>query len=293
MDEAQAQARARLQGIGLVVAAFATFSGLDAAAKYLTAYHAVPQVVAARFAFALIFALVLFLPGRGTRLFRTARPGVQLLRGLLLMTATALNFVALQYLQLAETGSILFAAPLFMCALSVPLLGERVGPRRWAAVLVGFLGVLIVMRPGTGALHWASFLSLGAALSVALFQLLTRRLARHDRAETTLLYSTLVGALLTVPAAPFVWTAPDALGWAAMLAMGFFGAYGHYILVRAYHLAPAPTLAPFSYSQIVWMVAIGFALFGDLPDLWTLVGGSVVVASGLYLLHRERVRRVG
>ena len=285
------EARARLRGIALVVAAYATFSGLDAAAKYLTALHAVPLVVAGRFAFALAFVLALFLPGRGTRLFHTQRPRVQLLRGLLLMTATGLNFTALQYLQLAETASILFAAPLFMCALSVPLLGERVGPRRWSAVVVGFLGVLIIMRPGSGALHWAAFLSLGAAFSVAVFQLLTRRLALHDRAETTLVYSTLVGALVSVPAAPFVWTLPDGFGWAAMAAMGFFGGFGHYLLVRAYHLAPAPVLAPFSYSQILWMIAIGFVAFGDLPDLWTVAGGLVVVASGLYLLHRERVRR--
>lgn len=279
---------ARLRGIALMIGAFATFTLVDAAAKFMAEFLATPQIIFARYWIALLFTLAFFLPGRGRGLIRTSKPGLQVLRGLLLLLTTMLNFTALRFLQLAETATIMFAIPLFVCALSVPLLGERVGPRRWSAVIIGFIGVLIVIRPGLGALHWAAFISLSAALSAALFQLLTRRAAAHDRAETTLFYSTAVGSVLILPAAPFGWTPPDGLGVALMLAIGFFGAFGHYLLIRAHHLAPAPVLAPFSYSQIIWMVGLGYLVFGDIPDAWTILGGAVVIGSGLYLWHRER-----
>lgn len=282
------EADARLRGIALMIGAFATFTLVDATAKYMAESLAMPQIIFARYFVALLFTLAFFLPGRGTDLFRTGKPGLQVLRGLLLLLTTLLNFTALRFLQLAETATIMFAIPLFVCALSVPLLGERVGPRRWSAVIVGFIGVLIVIRPGFGALHWAAFISLSSALSAALFQLLTRRAAAHDKAETTLFYSTAVGSVLILPAAPFGWTMPDGLGLGLMLAIGFFGAFGHYLLIRAHHLAPAPVLAPFSYSQIIWMVGLGYLVFGDIPDAWTLLGGAVVIGSGLYLWHRER-----
>ena len=271
-----------------MISAFAVFACLDTTAKHLGQSYPVAMVVFARYIGALILsaAPVLFFGGLGS--FRTERLGLQALRSVLLITATACNFTALQFLPLAQTSSIMFAAPLLVCALSVPLLGERVGPRRWAAVVVGFLGVMIIIRPGTADFHWAVFLSLGATSATALYQIATRKLAATDSAETTLLYTSMVGAVLIAPIMPFNWQTPDWTAAGLMLFLGFCGAFGHYMLIRAHHLAPAPTLAPFTYTAILWMTALGYVVFGDVPSVWTLAGGAIVIGSGLYVLQRER-----
>lgn len=278
----------RLRGIGMMIAAFALFSMLDACAKYMADLYSQPQIIWARYAGHFLLALVMFWPSHGLRLASSNRLGLQVVRSGLLFTATCLNFSAVQFLQLAETSSIMFSIPLLVAALSVPLLGERVGPRRWAAIVIGFIGVLIVVRPGLGGMHWAAFLSVGSSLCAALYQITTRKLAGYDPAAVTQFYSALIGVALISPLAPFYWTPPAGAGLVAMIAIGLLGGVGHYLLILAHRLAPAPILAPFSYTQIVWMTAIGFIVFGDLPDRWTVAGGVVVVASGLYLLYRER-----
>ncbi len=286
--DAAGESAARLRGILLMVAAFALFACLDATAKYLSAWFETPLIVFARYAFAVVYSLV-FLWSTGTLSQMRARNlPLQIVRGLLLVGGTLLNFTAVRYLQLAETSSIMFSNPLWVCALSVPLLGEQVGPRRWLAVVIGFVGVMIIIRPGAEGFHWAAFLSLGAALSTALYQIATRKAAAYDSSETTLFYTALVGAVAVTPAVPGSWEMPT--GWllAIMCTFGLFGAVGHQFLIVAHKLAPAPVLAPFVYSQIIWMVIIGYAVFGDLPDLWTVAGGLLVVSSGLYLLYRER-----
>jgi drug/metabolite transporter (DMT)-like permease len=170
-----------------------------------------------------------------------------------------------------------------------PLLGEWVGWRRWTAIAVGFFGVLLVTRPGFGGIHPAALLSLGSAICYAIYVISTRVLARTDSNETTLFYSNLVGAVAMLPVIPFVWTAPEnALIVALMVLIGALGSAGHYLLIVGHRLAPASVLAPFIYTQLVWTTTLGFLVFGDVPHRWTIVGGLIVVSSGLYLLNRER-----
>ncbi|MEQ8354598.1 MAG: DMT family transporter [Kiloniellaceae bacterium] len=277
-----------LRGILLMIAAFCIFSMLDTTAKYLVQTYPTAQVVWARYVGHLVLAAAILLPQHGRGLLQSQRPGLQVLRSLFLFGATCANFAALQYLQLAETSSIMFSAPLMVAMLSIPLLGEHIGPRRWSAIFIGFFGVLIVVRPGLGLVHWAAGLSILAALCGAFYQITTRKLAGVDRAVTTQFYSALIGALAITPVVPFFWQMPDLAGAALMLLLGALGGFGHWMLILGHRLAPAPILAPFSYIQLLPMILLGYLVFGDFPDLWTLTGAGVVLTSGLYLLYRER-----
>lgn len=277
-----------LRGILLMVAAFCTFSMLDTTAKYLVQIYPTAQVVWARYVGHVVLAAAVLLPMHGRGLFVTHRPGLQVLRSFFLFGATCTNFAALQYLQLAETSAISFSAPLMVAVLAIPLLGESIGPRRWAAIFVGFLGVLIVIRPGLGLVHWATGLSVLTALCVSLYQITTRKLAGVDRAVTTQFYSAILGAVAITPIVPFFWETPDVTGAALMLLLGALGGIGHWMLILAHRLAPAPVIAPFNYIQLLPMILFGYLVFGDLPDVWTLFGAGIVLSSGLYLLSRER-----
>ncbi len=286
------EAASRVRGIALMVAAFSLFALLDASAKFLSGELPTAQIVWARYVGHLAIVLVVYAALGRWQVWRTANLKLQVVRSALLLLGTTLNFMALRHLQLAETASIAFSIPLWVAVLAVPLLGERIGMRRWGAVIAGFLGVLIIVRPGFGLLHWAVFLSLAMALITALYQIATRKLAPVDHPDTTQFYTAMVGACALAPLAPITWTVPaSATTLVPLVALGVCGALGHYLLILAHRLAPAPILAPFSYTQIVWMVGLGYLVFGDLPDAWTLAGGAVVVGSGLYLLHRERVRK--
>lgn len=280
-----------LLGIALISAAYVLFSGLDAVAKILGQTYPITQVLWVRFAVHAAIAVLLVAPYLAARPWRAKRPGMQALRGLLLVSATITNFTALRYLQLAETSAIYFSSPLIVAALSVPLLGEHVGPRRWTAIVVGFIGIMIVVRPGMGLMHWAVGLALLTALIGALYSIISRKLAEDDSAHTTQLYTALFGTVATAPLTALDWVAPTAGGWMLMVLMGVLGGAGHWLLAVAHAHAPAPSLAPFSYTQIVWMPLLGYLVFADVPSVWTAVGGVIVVASGLYLLHRERVAK--
>lgn len=277
-----------LRGILLIIAAFVTFSMLDTTAKYLVQHYPPAQVVWVRYAGHLVIAAVIFLPRHGLGLLQSQRLGLQVVRSLLLFGATCANFAALQYLQLAETASIFFSTPLMVAVLAVPLLGEHIGPRRWSAILIGFVGVMIVVRPGLGLVHWAISLSLLAALCAGLYQIATRKLAGTDRVATTQFYTALIGALAITPLVPFVWEMPNLYDALLMVCLGALGGFGHWMLILAHRLAPAPILAPFNYIQLLPMVILGYLVFGDLPDVWTLLGAGVVLSSGLYLFYRER-----
>jgi drug/metabolite transporter (DMT)-like permease len=224
-------------------------------------------------------------------MMRTTRPVLQLARSAMLLGSTITNFLAFRYLQLDQALAILFSTPFLVAILAGPLLGEWIGWRRWVAILVGFAGVLLVTRPGIGDVHWAAFYSLASAVFYSLYIVATRVLSKTDTTDTTLFYSNLVGAVAMLPVLPFVWTMPDD-PWIMflMVAFGAFGSFGHYLLIVGHRLAPASVLAPFMYTQLVWATAFGYLVFGDVPNRWTLAGAAVVVASGLYLLHRERVR---
>jgi len=283
--------RARLSGIALMCGAVGCFSFLDASAKYLGRHMDMLEVIWARYTFAFLLALIVYNPLSRPGLMRTVRPGLQIGRSILLLGSTGLNFFALKYLPLDQALAITFSTPFFVAALAGPVLGEWVGPRRWAAIGVGFIGVLVVTRPGFGAVHPAALLSTGAALCYAAYALTTRILARTDSNQTTLFYSNLVGAIVMLPAVLVVGTLPENfLIGALMVATGALASIGHFLLIVAHRLAPASVLSPFIYSQLVWTVALGYVVFADVPSRWTMTGAGIVIASGLYLLHRERIR---
>jgi drug/metabolite transporter (DMT)-like permease len=283
-------AQAPLRAIGLIVVALLLFSCLDATAKYLSAEHPVPQLVWARYFFHTLLMLAFLGPRRTGEIVKTGRLPLQVVRSTLLLLATLCFFTAISFIPLATATTIAFVSPLFVTALSVPILGERVGPRRWIAVAIGFLGVLLVIRPGIGDIHPAMFLPLGMAFFYGLYQILTRRLSDTEPPLTTLFYTATVGAALTTLFVPFFWEAPSTQAWLLMVAMGFFGGFGHLLLIQAFRYAPASMLAPFSYVQLVWVTILGFLIFGDLPDAYTTAGAAVIVGSGLFVFYREGVR---
>ncbi|WP_430435697.1 DMT family transporter [Oceanibaculum nanhaiense] len=276
------------RGILLILLAIACFASMDALAKFLLQSHEMPQVVWARYSFHLLAMALILGPHRLPRLLVTQRPLAQILRASLLLASTAMFFTAISYIPLADASAIGFLSPLLVTALSVPVLGEKVGPRRWAAVIVGLVGVLIILRPGMGSVHWASFLVLGVALTFAGFSLMTRILGRTEDGTTMLLYTAVVGCIVTSLIVPFYWSAVPLESWLLFGVVGALGGFGHLVLIRAYKLAEASALAPFSYSQLVWAMLLGFLMFGDVPALHMLAGSALLVASGLYVWHRER-----
>ena len=289
--KAQTERRERLIGIALMGGALLCFSGLDATAKWLNRSIDPMMTVWARYVGSVMLVSLFINPWTTPRLLHTRRPWLQGVRSLLLLLSTALNFIALQYLQLTETLSIMFATPLLVALFSGPVLGEWVGPRRLVAIGVGFLGVIVVTRPGLGGMHPAALLSVVGACCYAFYGISTRMLAGYDSSATTMFYSGLAGVLIMMPALPLYWSTPASWTvWGLMLLVGAFGALGHWLLILAHARAPASVLAPFIYTQIVAMTALGYLVFGDLPDRFTLLGAAIVIGSGLYLLYRERVR---
>jgi drug/metabolite transporter (DMT)-like permease len=279
-----------LLGIGLVISAFCFFALIDTCAK-LMVLAGIPslQVAFIRYGSQLVIVSAILLPVAGPTLLRTRRPALEIARGLSLMSATVLNFFALAYLPLAVTSSIQFTLPLMICALSMPLLGEPVGWRRWLAIAVGFSGMLIIVQPGTEAFHPAAILVLGAALSTAFYQIITRKLAGVDSVSTQQFYAALVGSVCLAPFALMVWTWPaDPLTWFAFFAIGVVALIGHQIFTIAHRFAPASVLAPFSYSHIFPMSLLSWLVFGQPPDASIYLGAPIVIGSGLYIWLRER-----
>lgn len=281
----------RLLGIGLVLIAYAMFTVIDSCAKWLTqAGMPLTQVVFVRYAAQLLLVSAIFLPSRGTTLFVTRSPWVEILRGLSLMASTITNFIAIQFLPLTVTSSIMFTMPLMITALSIPMLGETVGWRRWVAIVIGFLGILVIVQPGSDAFHPAVLWSLAAAFFGALYALLTRRLAGVDTVTTQQFYAALVATVCIAPlAASGDWALPvDGPGWFAFLMIGTAGLVGHQILTAAHRLAPASVLAPFGYVQIVYMTTSSWLIFSQPPSVWIFVGAPIIIGSGLYIWLRER-----
>lgn len=278
-----------LFGILMMVAAVLMFTIMDTIGKHLMQTIPVQQAVWGRYVFHFLLTAML-LPFVGVRpLTVTRRPLTHLGRGLLLAVATLFMFGAFSFLPLADAYVISFTAPLLVTAFSVPMLGEAVGWRRWTAVAVGFLGVLIVIRPGFADVHPALLLPLVTAVNFALYQILTRKVSAvpGEQPLAMLFYLALVGTVVLSLIVPFYWTPLGPSEWLWMLAMGALGATGHLVLIRALTIAPASLLSPFIYTQIVWALLFGWIVFGDRPDLWTLAGGTVIVGSGLFVFWRE------
>ena len=285
-------ARERAVGIALLSLATLCFSVLDTTAKWLVQDLPVVQVVWLRFVTHVLLMVLLLAPRHGRRLLRMHSPRLQILRGAVLGCVTGLNFGALHYLQLAETGSIQFSVPILIALLSAWWLGERLDARRWAAILCGFAGVLLVIRPGTQAFHPAIFLSLTSATLYAGFSLLTRRMAATETPESMQLVSAISAAVLLAPMALWQWQAPASAGtWGLILLCGLVGGVGHQFMAMAHRHASAAVLGPFLYQQILYMTLGGWLVFSQVPDAFVLAGALVVVASGLTLLALEMRRR--
>ena len=281
-----------LRGIAFMTVAVSMFPIINAAAKYLGAFYPITEIVWARFAGHFVFVVLAFLPRQGWSLFRTARPVMQITRSILLLGSNAVFVVAIGYLPLATASAIGFAAPFIVTALSVPVLGEQVGVRRWSAVAIGFVGVLLVIRPGAGFANWATLLVLASTTAYATYQVITRMVALADKPETGIVYAALVGTAVMSLVAPFEWRLPAGmLDWLAFACLGFFGGFGHYFVIKALRCGPAAVIAPFGYGELIGSVAIGYYAFGNFPDAWTWVGAAIIVACGVYIAYREGVRR--
>lgn len=286
------QRRQRLIGIALMCGAVALFAVLDTTAKYLNTQMDAMQITWARYTSALVLTLIVSNPLTHTDLLRTRSPKLQIARSVLLVASSALNFLALRWLQLDEALSIIFTFPFIVAIASGPLLGEWIGWRRWCAIGFGFGGVLLIARPGFGGMHPAALISLAATICYGFYAVITRIVSRVDSNQTSLFYANCIGALVMLPVIPFVWQAPS--NWAIallMMATGVLGSLGHFFLIAGHRLAPASVLSPFVYTQLIWVVILGYLVFDHVPTGWTMAGAAMVIASGLYLLHRER--RVG
>ena len=277
-----------MAAILVMCCAVASFAIQDAISKHLSAGYPAVEVAWFRYTFGVV-AIAAVLPWLEPRTALVSRrPLHQVVRGVLLYASTVLFVVAIYWMPLATATAIGFVSPLFLTALSIPFLGERVGPRRWAAIGVGFLGVLIVVRPGFGEFQWSFLIPIVMAPLYATYQVLTRIIGGVDRPITSLLYPTVIGATLGALPMPFVWVTPQPFDFFLMVMMGIGGTLSHLCLIYAFSMAKATTLAPFAYTQLLWVTALGYVFFGDIPDGPTLAGAAVIVGSGLYVLHRER-----
>lgn len=281
-----------LRAIVSTIVAMTCFAILNAMSKTLsTSGYPVIEVIWARYIFAFVFMLAMFLPRNGKDLFTIRRLDTQVVRGLLLFFSSYFYFHGVVYLPLATAASISLSSPLIVTALSTRLLGEPVGPRRWAAVGVGFLGALIIVRPGHTDFDWHVLWVVASTVCSAFYQLFSRRYGQTERPDASATVATIVGTVAASPFMPFEWVMPASL-WHVVLfvGMGVMAGTGHYFLTIAYSQAPAAVVSPFNYTQLIGAAVLGFLVFDESPDIWTWMGAAVIIASGLYIGYRERVR---
>jgi len=282
-------------GIAMMLLAWFFFAFVDTSVKWLViaGLPALQLAFMRYFGHVILSTLMIARSGAGSMRRPRKHLGLVVLRALLLVSATFSNFVALRYLSLTLTSSIMFSSPIIVSALSVPLLGERVGPWRWFAIILGFAGVLVVVRPFGADFHWASTLAIYNALALALFSIITRRLSGEVSAETMQFYLGVIGVVVLLPGAIWVWQTPqNALEWALLISIGFWGWIGHEFFARAHGFAEANALMPFTYTFLIYLTLSSFVVFGDLPDNFTILGAILIVASGLLIWWREKHRNL-
>ncbi len=291
VTEASRPADAPLRGVLMMCFAVLCFATMNTFTKELRASDLpVTEIIWGRYFFH--FALILlFFPRRIPTLLNTEDKGLQIARSILVLLATACMFIALGLMPLADAVAITFAGPLLIVVLSAVFLREAVGPRRWTAVIVGFIGMLVIIRPGAGAFQFAALLPVAVAFFYALYQIITRLISHRSDPLNMLTYTALVGALAMSVIVPFDWQTPTVQQWLMLVAAGFLGGLGHYAIIKAYERSEATLVAPFAYTEIIWATSLGWLAFGDFPDLFTFVGTAIIIASGLYVLQRERIRR--
>ena len=282
------QSPAPTLGVILMIAAMMVVPLMDGIAKHLSATYSVVQITWARYFFHLVILLPVVLWRHGAAALLLRRPQLQIVRGGFLLGSTILFFAAISVMPIADAIALVFIAPFIVTALSPLVLGEQVGIRRWSAVGVGFLGVLVIVRPGMAAFHWGMLLALGAGAIYAFYSLATRRLSGSAPPLVTLTYTALLGAVVMSLAAPFYWSPPDTTALAWMALMGAVAALGHFLIIKAFEYAEASLLAPLGYVEIVGATAVGYFAFGDFPDRFTWLGVAIVIASGVYVSIRER-----
>ena len=276
-----------LYGIGLMIIMTACFSSLDASAKYVTNELPLWMVMWGRYFFHFLFITVFFLRGAPRDIIFTKNLKLQILRSVLIFCAGVTFWSGLMYLPLADCTVIAFIAPLLVPILSVILLGEKFGFHRWGSVIIGLFGVVFVIRPGMGIAHWAVILPLFSALFYATILITTRVLGQRENALTTLFYTSTGGLVLSSVMVLFFWKTPSPIQWLFLMWLGLLGAIGHFFMIKAFEKAPASLLAPFSYASLIWATILGFFMFGDLPDVWTIFGATIIISSGLYIVKRE------
>lgn len=283
------------RGIAFIVLAMTIFACQDAIIKHLSQDYSAIQVVWVRFLFFPIFAVVMaWRKGSVLRSLVSRRPFLQVIRCCMLLADMLLFVIAVRVLPLADTHALLASFPLIVVALSALFLGEHVGPRRWMAVVICFVGVLIILRPGLTVFQPSSGIVLLIAMFLALYTVLTRAVSRYDSSETSLLYLAIVGLVVTSAMGPFFWTWPTWQGWIWFAVISLTGAIGHFILILSLEMAPASILQPYNYVLLLGATILGFVFFGHFPDFWTIIGSCLIVGSGLYAFMRERqIERAG
>ncbi|MGQ0663349.1 MAG: DMT family transporter [Pseudomonadota bacterium] len=279
------------RGIRYMVAAVVLFSVVSVLIKWLVAVYPVTEVVFFRSVFALLPCLVLVMTHGGISALRTERLGLHALRSLMQFAAMFCSFIALGLMPLADVVALSFSSPLFLTVLSIPLLGEQVRIHRWTAVLVGFAGVLIMVRPGAGMIELGALLVLANAVLVALVSIIVRRMSVTESSTTTVFYQIATASLLSVLLLPFGWVTPTWVDAGMLAAAGLISGASQFMWIQAFRFAPAAVAAPFTYTAMIWAVLFGYLVWGDVPTLPMVAGAVIVAASGLYILHRETVRR--
>ncbi len=277
-----------LRGIGLYLIASIIFCVADAIAKSLSTDLPFVQITWMRYVVFTLFALVLTWRRSGPA-FRVHSKKMQLGRGMCLVCSSTLFILGIRDIGLAEAATIGFLGPIMVTILSIPLLGEVVVIRRWLALLAGMAGVVIVMRPGSGAFQPQALYRVASAMFWAVGLILTRKMASTDRAETTMFWSALIGMLVLTGVIPFQFVLPSGRQLWLALGQSVLSSAGQWLVIQSLRYTPASTLAPFSYSQLIWSTVAGFVVFAALPDAWTWLGAGIIVASGLYSAHRENL----
>jgi len=275
-----------LRGLLMMALAFFLFAATDAQAKFLTASFHPMQIVWTR-QLGLLAGVAVLLALKGPAILRTEKPALQVVRGVLVVFSASSFIFALRYVPLADAVAVSFVAPFMVTIMGALFLGEKVGVRRWSAVTIGFVGTLIVIRPGLGVVHPAVFLVVAAATAFALRQIISRALAASDRTATTVAYTAIASVLLLTLPLPFFWRTPEAGELMLLVGLAVCAGLGEFMVIKALEIGQAIVLAPVHYSLILWATFYGWLVFDQLPDRWTWLGAAIIVATGLYIVHRE------
>ncbi|MFT5115154.1 MAG: drug/metabolite transporter (DMT)-like permease [Parasphingorhabdus sp.] len=281
-------------GISFMLLTMFFFVSLDSVAKYLMQFYPVMQVIWGRFFFHMFFVLLALVMMRSNLKQKaiSRRPGLQIWRSILMLLTNGLFFTAVRTVELTTASTIMFLTPIVVTILAIPILGERVGIRRWTGVIIGFIGAIIIVRPGVIDTDPAILILVATTVTHAFYQLLTRQVRDYDDPITSLLYTGLIGTIVMSLLAPLYWIAPLMEHWPLFILMGLVGSVGHFCLIQSLRAAPISVVSPFSYTTLIWATAYSYFLFNELPDYWVYVGGSLILGSGLYILHRERQLKI-